>query len=160
MKYATALGLIGITTAIALPASLDGTVRTLPTNWAFEISSLRGPGCPDSGKDDSGPARTTRLTYGQNTVDGSEIYYWFIAYPWLRVDLAQGHDHTWCEATIAYKEFEDIEGKVEGDKYKLRLHKNGTKGIMTYDLEEGVTSSWNFAYQQADGKEVSHRSIS
>jgi hypothetical protein len=151
MKYATAtLALLGLTTA--LPASSDGPVRTLPANWKFEIASLRGPGCPDQGKDGS-VARTTRLTFGSNTVDGSEIYYWFIAYPWLRVDLAAGHDHTWCQATIKYTEYKDPESSKEGEEYKLRLHKNGTKGIMTYDLEEGVKAYWDFAYMDGE-KEV------
>ncbi|KAF1935235.1 hypothetical protein EJ02DRAFT_416116 [Clathrospora elynae] len=154
MNYATAfLGFLGLTTAIALPASSDDSGRTLPPNWSFGISALSGPGCPDQGKESSA-VRTTRLTFGKNTVDASEIYYWFIAYPWMRVDLAQGHDHTWCQVTIAYKEFADTNKKVEGGDYKLRLHKNGTRGIVTYGLEEGVKSYWDFAYQVSDGKEL------
>jgi hypothetical protein len=149
MKHTTtALTLLGL----AIPALSDGPIRTLPPNWAFEIAALRGPGCPDQGKDGT-LTRNTRLTFGSNTVDGSEIYYWFIAYPWLRVDLAKGQDHTWCQATIKYTEYKDLERKDEGEDYKLRLHKNGTKGIMTYDLEEGVKAYWDFAYMDGE-KEV------
>ncbi|KAF1834878.1 hypothetical protein BDW02DRAFT_588534 [Decorospora gaudefroyi] len=135
MKYAAAiLGLIGLSTAVALPA--DDPERILPPNWTFEIEHLKGPGCPDQGNEGS-DGRITRPTYGSNTVDGSEIYYWFIAYPWMRVDLAEGPSHTWCEATIKYTEYKDTEKTEEGEDYRLRLHKNGTRGIMTYDLDAG-----------------------
>jgi len=154
MKFATALGLIGLTTAVAVPASSSDGVRTLPGGWEFTINQLRGPGCPDTGKVDSPTGRTTRLTYGSNTVDGSEIYYWFIAYPWMRVDLAEGHNHQWCEVTVGYKEYTDYANKVEAADYQLRLHKNGTQAIFTYDLEEGVTTYWDFYYKQADGTEL------
>ena len=39
--------------------------------------------------DGAGNERHTRLTYGQNTMDGSDIYRWFIAYPSLRVELGK-----------------------------------------------------------------------
>jgi hypothetical protein len=149
MKYTTtALALLDL----AVPALSDGPIRTLPPNWSFEIASLRGPGCPDQGKNGT-VARVTRPTFGSNTVDGSEIYYWFIAYPFLRVNLAEGHDHTWCQATIKYTEYKDVDRTGEGDDYRLRLHKNGTRGIMTYDLEEGVKAYWDFAYMNGDGSD-------
>ena len=149
MKYTTtALSLLSLTAA--LPSPSDGPIRTLPPNWSFTLASLRGPGCPDQGKNGT-LSRTTRPTFGSNTVDGSEIYYWFIAYPWLRVDLAAGHDHTWCQATVQYTEYKDVEKREEGEEFRLRVHKNGTKGIMTYELEEGVKAYWDFAYLEGDG---------
>ncbi|EMD92768.1 hypothetical protein COCC4DRAFT_139912 [Bipolaris maydis ATCC 48331] len=146
MKYTTAaLSLL----ALSFP-SLCTPQRILPPNWSFTLSSFFGPGCPDTGK--TNPLiRTTRPTHGTNTVDGSEIYYWFIAYPWLRVDLAAGPRHTWCEATVAYKEYAGTTGRVEADKYRLRLHKNGTKGLLTYKLDEGVRVYWDFAYYEGEG---------
>jgi hypothetical protein len=118
--------------------------RILPLNWKYTISSLRGPGCPDLGADPE-VQRTTRLTYGQNTMDGSEIYYWFIAYPHLRVDLAST-THSWCETELQYNEYKDLEGKEESDEYRLRVHKNGTRVIATYELDEGVSAKFRFEY--------------
>ncbi|CAG5178744.1 uncharacterized protein ALTATR162_LOCUS8854 [Alternaria atra] len=147
MRYTTtALALVGLTTTLAQPNPL----RILPPNWSFTISSIRGPGCPDSGKNGTF-SRTTRPTFGSNTVDGSEIYYWFIAYPWMRVDLENGPRHTWCETTLSYKEYKDVDMIAEAEDYKLRLHKNGTKGIMTYELDEGVQVYWDFAYYVGEG---------
>ncbi|KAF2972557.1 hypothetical protein GQX73_g903 [Xylaria multiplex] len=134
MKSVLAASLFLLGLASALPAPSDGPVRILPTNWAFEITSLKGPGCPDFGIPD-GNDRHTRLTYGQNTVDGSEIYYWFIAYPSLRVDLGKT-DSTW--------------GGIEGEDYRLRLHKNGTKVISTYDIDSDVEATFSFKYLDAD----------
>lgn len=124
---AASLSLLGL--ACARPAATDDPVRILPYTWQYEITALKGPGCPDFGKpdyDESTHERHTRLTFGENTVDGSEIYYWFIAMPSLRVDLG-GTDSTWCEAELKYTEYKDAKGEVEGHDYRLRLHKNGTK---------------------------------
>ncbi|KAF2030785.1 hypothetical protein EK21DRAFT_100259 [Setomelanomma holmii] len=140
----TALGLVGF--AFALPA--PEVIRVLPTNWQYNISSLKGPGCPDFGADTQ-TAYATRLTYGQNTMDGSEIYYWFVAYPYLRVNLDE-EDHVWCETELSYIEFKDLDGKIKGDDYKLRLHKNGTRVIATYDLDEGVKATFKFTYDTGD----------
>jgi hypothetical protein len=134
--------LTSLTLATALPA--PGVLRTLPTNWQYRILSLSGPGCPDLGTP-SPTAYTTRLTFGQNTMDGSEIYYWFVAYPHLRVDLA-GTTHSWCETELAYNEYKDLDGKEESAEYRLRLHKNGTRVIATYELEEGVKAKFKFEY--------------
>jgi hypothetical protein len=118
--------------SLALPATAPtDPVRILPYNWEFNITSLKGPGCPDfaalqKSVETNVDAYTTRLTFGQNTVDGSEIYYWFIAYPYLRVELG-GAEETWCETEVLYREFKDGMDTVEGDDYRLRLHKNGTK---------------------------------
>jgi hypothetical protein len=140
---ATTLGLASL--AVALPALETRADRVLPTNWAFTIKSLKGPGCPDFGADPEAQ-RTTRLTYGQNTVDGSEIYYWFVAYPYLRVSLA-GEKHSWCETELSYKEYKDNAQKVPADDYRLRLHKNGTRVIATYDVEEGAKARLEVTYE-------------
>ncbi|ORY09240.1 hypothetical protein BCR34DRAFT_487655 [Clohesyomyces aquaticus] len=140
----SSLSLLGLTLAAALPQ--NSPVRTLPPNWSFTITSLSGPGCPDFGADPN-VRRSTRLTYGQNTMDGSEIYYWFVAYPYMRVNLT-GTTHTWCETTLEYKELADLDGKKEGEDYRLRLHKNGTAVIGTYELEEGVKATWSFEYEK------------
>src|SRR3954463_2573685 len=100
---AASLTLLGL--ASARPAPTDDPLRILPNNWQFEITSLKGPGCPDFGVPDSAD-RHTRLTFGQNTIDGSEIYYWFIAYPALRVELGKT-ESTWCETELQYSEFKD-----------------------------------------------------
>jgi len=152
MKYTTTtLALLGTTAISALPST--NPLRILPPNWTFEIESIRGPGCPDQGKNGS-ISRITRPTYGSNTVDGSEIYYWFIAYPWMRVDLTNGPRHTWCQTTVKYTEFVDKEKTELGEGYMLRLHKNGTRGIATFELEEGVTAYWDFAYGDVQDKKV------
>jgi hypothetical protein len=133
--------------------------RILPLNWKYTITSLSGPGCPDLGTDPEAQ-RTTRLTYGQNTVDGSEIYYWFIAYPSLRVDLA-GSQTSWCETELEYQEYSDLNQKVKADQYRLRLHNNGTKAIATYDLDAGVKATAKFTYHAGDDEVPSldaHRS--
>ncbi|KAG9189405.1 hypothetical protein G6011_06273 [Alternaria panax] len=115
------LSLVGFTTTLAQSDPL----RILPLNWSFAISFIRGPGCPKFGQNET-LSRTTRLTFGPNAVDGSEIYYWFVAYPWMR--------------------YKDVDKTAEAEEYKLRLHKNGTKGIMIYELDEGVQVYWDFSY--------------
>jgi hypothetical protein len=141
---ATTFGLVGLINALPAP----GVDRVLPLNWKYSITSLRGPGCPDFGKDPE-KQRTTRLTYGQNTMDGSEIYYWFVAYPNLRVNL-EDEDRSWCETELSYQEYKDLDGKVPTADYRLRLHKNGTRVIATYDLEEGVKATFKFTYDTGD----------
>jgi hypothetical protein len=152
MKYTTtSLSLLGLAAAASIPAPRD-IVRVLPRGWSFNITALSGPGCPDFGKDPNA-ARTTRLTFGQNTMDGSEIYYWFGAYPWMRVNLEKGEDSTWCETEISYFEYSNYTNEVPSEDYRLRLHKNGTREIATYDLEEGVKATFDFSYKVA-GKKV------
>jgi hypothetical protein len=145
------LGLAGLAATMPAPS----VERILPTSWQYKITSLRGPGCPDFGKDPE-VAYTTRLTYGQNTMDGSEIYYWFVAYPNLRVDL-DGTQHSWCETELSYEEFGDIAQKTKTDDYRLRLHKNGTRVIATYDLDKGVKATFKFEYD--DGSDDTVRSL-
>jgi hypothetical protein len=82
-------------------------------------------------------------------MDGSEIYYWFVAYPYLRASLA-GESHSWCETELAYKEYTDNAAKTPASDYRLRLHKNGTRVIATYDLEQGVKATFKFAYDAGD----------
>jgi hypothetical protein len=147
MKSAISIALGLTSLAAALPAA--GVERVLPLGWQYKITALRGPGCPDFGQEDgANGARTTRLTYGQNTMDGSEIYYWFLAMPHLRVAL-DGDDHSWCETELSYEEFGEG-GKGKADDYRLRLHKNGTRVIATYDLEKGVKATFKFAYDAGD----------
>jgi hypothetical protein len=146
------LGLVGFAIAAALPALNEEPVRTLPPSWLFKIKSLRGPGCPDFNVDPT-TAFTTRTTFGMNTVDGSEIYYWHIAYPYMHVDLA-GEDHLWCETEVSYTEFANYVDYTPGDAYRLRLHKNGTRMLATYELDEGVTANWEFTYELGSGKNV------
>jgi len=71
----------------------------------------------------------------------------------MRVDLQQGPGHTWCEATLSYKEYSDVGNTLEGEAYRLRLHKNGTRGLATYEMDEGVVGYWDFAYYEGEGKE-------
>jgi hypothetical protein len=140
---ATTVNLVSL--ALALPtssAASDDPVRILPYNWEFNITSLTGPGCPDfaalqESVETNVDAYTTRLTFGQNTVDGSEIYYWFIAYPYLRVELG-GTQETWCETEVLYREFKDGLDTVQGSDYRLRLHKNGTEVSTACPLKYGV----------------------
>jgi hypothetical protein len=150
MKSAIAMsfGLVGLAATMPAP-SVD---RVLPTNWQYKITALRGPGCPDFGKDPE-VSYTTRLTYGQNTMDGSEIYYWFIAYPHLRVNL-DDNEHSWCETELSYEEFGDLDRKTKTEDYRLRLHKNGTRVIATYDLEKGVKATFKFEYDDGDDNTV------
>ncbi|TRX96537.1 hypothetical protein FHL15_002809 [Xylaria flabelliformis] len=145
---AASLSLLGLVSA--LPAPSDDPVRRLPSYWTFNITSLEGPACPDFGHHDGADnIRSTRLTYGQNTVDGSEIYYWFIAYPALHVELGK-NESTWCEVELQYTEYKDLKGETEGEDYRLRLHKNGTKVISTYELDDNVKATFNFKYLDAD----------
>lgn len=148
------LGLLGLTAAVALPApDADPVVRILPPGWAFNITSLRGPGCPDFATP-SPTGYSTRLTYGENTMDGSEIYYWHVAYPYLRASLAD-IDHTWCETELSYTEYADIDNKKPAENYRFRLHKNGTRVLATYDLDAGVDVTWEITYDTGRGKDVS-----
>ncbi|CAI6334772.1 unnamed protein product [Periconia digitata] len=153
MKLYIALAAIpGISLAIPAPVPQSSDpVRILPPQWEFTLASYEGPGCPQpDGKD-----RETRLTYGQNTVDGSEIYYWFAAYPKIKAAVGDDVDeaHSWCETTIDYQEFTTYEKDKPAADYNFRLHKNASRIISTYDLEEGVTAEWKFSYK-INGKEV------
>ncbi|KAI0395239.1 hypothetical protein F5Y17DRAFT_208068 [Xylariaceae sp. FL0594] len=145
--------LLGPVSVFARPA--DTPVRVLPWGWKYEITALKGPGCSDFGKPDydENHDRHTRLTFGENTVDGSEVYYWYIAMPSLRVELgesaAAAAASTWCEAEIKYTELKDNAG-TEASDYRLRLHKNGTKAIAVYDLAEDVKATLSLTYLDAD----------
>jgi hypothetical protein len=146
MKSLLPILLTSLSLATALPA--PDVTRVLPVNWQYRITSLSGPGCPDLGADPTS-TYTTRLTYGQNTMDGSEIYYWFVAYPFLRVDLGSGATHSWCETELSYTEYADLDGKEESADFRLRVHKNGTRVGAVYELEEGVRARLSTVY---DGK--------
>lgn len=154
MKAFISLALLSAVSAIPAPQGSD-PVRILPYNWDFTITALNGPGCPDFGADPE-KAFATRPTYGQNTVDGSEIYYWFFAYPHLFASLEKGKDtaSSWCETTIKYREFKDSQRTVEASDYKLRLNKNGTMIMGTYELEEGTEAKWDFVYNAGEGSKV------
>lgn len=144
------LGLLGLSTALPAATEIE---RTLPAGWLYKISSLKGPGCPDFGADPE-KVFATRLTYGQNTMDGTEVYYWFVAYPHLHVDLAD-NDSSWCETELSYEEYSNYDAKTPSADYRLRLHKNGTRAIATYDLEKGVSAKIEFEYDAGKGEEVS-----
>lgn len=151
MKYTVAalLSLSSLVTALPTTQNPPQGIRILPPAWGFTITSLKGPGCPDFGADPE-VQRATRTTFGRNTVDGSEIYYWFVAYPYLRVELGL-NDHSWCETELKYTEYKDVKGEEEGEDYLFRLHKNGTSVIATYDLEEGMTAKFDFTYDVGEG---------
>ncbi|CAO2651569.1 Nn.00g041390.m01.CDS01 [Neocucurbitaria sp. VM-36] len=152
-SLATSLGLLGLATALALPApEVDPIVRTLPPNWSWNITSLRGPDCSDLGNPVANRFNT-RLTYGENTMDGSEIYYWHVAYPDLRASLTDT-DHSWCETELSYVEYMSLDEGEQADNYRLRLHKNGTKVLATYDLDAGVTARWEITYDTGRGDEI------
>ncbi|KAF2468333.1 uncharacterized protein BDR25DRAFT_232079 [Lindgomyces ingoldianus] len=139
--------------ASALPAPQSDPIRILPSWWKFDIIALRGPGCPDF---NTTAVYSTRPTYGSNTVDGSEIYYWHFAYPHMKASVGRdaSETSTWCETTLKYSELKDREGKELSGDYRLKLHKNGTEVLATYDLEEGVTAKWKFTYYPEDMDEV------
>jgi hypothetical protein len=132
-------------TALALPQA-NTPVRILPYNWAFNITALSGPGCPDFGQ--TAPPYVTRPTYGSNTVDGSEIYYWHFAYPHLRASVGpeKREASIWCETTLEYTELDKDGVKPAVPGYRLKLHKNGTAVIASYELEKGVEAEWKFTY--------------
>lgn len=150
MKSALASSFVLLSITAALPTEPD---RTLPPSWAYTISSLRGPGCPDFA-DPSNTAYNTRLTYGLNTADGTEIYYWHVAYPYLRVNLEDGKEHSWCETELQYKEYKSNANTVEGNDYRLRVHKNGTRLLATYDLEDGVKATFKAIYDAGDDEVI------
>jgi hypothetical protein len=141
--------------ASAVPASAAEPTRILPYNWQFELTDFFGPGCPDKGKKPEG--RQTRLTFGENTVDGSEKYNWFEAYPFMHgmVDANKNSSHTWCISTLSYVEHNDQKDATKAtEDYRLRLHKDGTEVIAHYDLDEGVQAEWYFFYIKEDYSEV------
>jgi hypothetical protein len=137
-------------TALALPSSpitSADPVRILPCSWNFTISALKGPGCPDFA--DVSQTFTTRPTFGMNTVDGSEIYYWHFAYPYIHLSVGaeKPEASTWCETTLAYTEQQDCGPDPAVDPaYRLKLHKNGTRMLALYELDEGVEAKWKFTY--------------
>ncbi|KAK4156096.1 hypothetical protein C8A00DRAFT_41367 [Chaetomidium leptoderma] len=135
-------------TALGLPSPIvaDPPVRILPFNWDFKITALDGPGCPDFGQ--VNPPFTTRPTFGSNTVDGSEIYYWHFAYPHFRASVGPETPEAsiWCETTLSYTELNSEGVAPEVPEYRLQLHKNGTEFLASYDLEEGVEAKWKVTY--------------
>ena len=138
--------------AAAIPAPVSPSVdRVLPPTWQFTILNQKGPGCePKEG-------RRSEVTYGSNTMDGSEIYHWYIAYPCMSGAVGPGVDdsktHTWCETTLSYTEWSDNQGMIPASNYRLRLNKNGTHMFARYDLEEDVTVKWKFQYFLGDDDE-------
>lgn len=148
-------------TALALPSASvvrDPGVRILPFSWRFNITALSGPGCPDFGATGM-PPFVTRHAYGRNTVDGSEIYYNYLAYPHIRASVGPDAPEAsiWCETTLSYTEH-DEEGPVEVPEYRFKLHKNGTSMIAVYDLEDGVVAEWKVTYY-TDGEEEVRRYV-
>lgn len=89
-------------------------------------------------------------------MDGSEIYYWYIAYPHLRASVGPGTPTatTWCETTLTYTELDQSGKAVVDPQYRLRLHKNGTAMLAKYDLDDGVRADWKFTYYPTDGDQV------
>lgn len=149
-SYLALLAFTGAT--FALPTASDPPLRILPNFWNYNLTSFRGPGCPTKS---DGPYET-RTTFGANTVDGSEIYYWYVAYPYMRasVDADNKEASVWCETTLKYTELDSTGTKPQAD-YRLRLHKNGTSMIADTNLEEGVTAKWTFTYYIEDDDDVS-----
>lgn len=146
--------LAGTTLGLPNPQTGDDqpTVRILPYTWNFNITALSGPGCPDFGS--TAPIHVTRPTFGSNTMDGSEIYYWHFAYPHLRASVGPGNPQAsvWCETTLDYAEMDSAGNAAAG--YRLKLHKNGTKVMALYDLDEGVEAQWTFTYYPVKNDKV------
>ncbi|KAF2191596.1 hypothetical protein K469DRAFT_736266 [Zopfia rhizophila CBS 207.26] len=152
----TTFALIGAAAAVPMPQEDPvGPVRILPSFWTFDMVNFTGPGCPDF---DSTKEVKTRPTFGMNTVDGTEIYYWHFAYPELRASIGPDVDregsHTWCETTLKYTEVENYDTKKPKADYRLKLHKNGTRMLANYQLDEGVQAKWGFTYYPEDEDEV------
>jgi hypothetical protein len=138
--------LVAAAVGLPNPQTTSDPIRVLPHSWRFNITSLTGPGCPDFGG--TGSVFSTRPTFGSNTVDGSEIYYWHFAYPSLRAAVGPGtvESSTWCETSLSYEELDRMRMLVPKPEYRLRMHKNGTAMIATYELEDGVMARWKFTY--------------
>ncbi|GAB1311375.1 Ubiquitin 3 binding protein But2 C-terminal domain-containing protein [Madurella fahalii] len=146
--------LVGMTYGLPNPSATDDPVRILPFSWRFDITALSGPGCPDFGQ--TVPPYVTRPTFGSNTVDGSEIYYWHFAYPHIRASVGPDTTEasTWCETTLSYAELDRSGAVVAEPEYRLKLHKNGTAVIASYDLEEGVEAKWKVTYYTDGESEI------
>ncbi|KAH8897522.1 hypothetical protein GQ53DRAFT_888060 [Thozetella sp. PMI_491] len=149
MRFHVALAAAISDMAVAHPISniSPDSMRILPLNWGFSIVQLEGPGCPNYGN--SPQAYVPRPTYGSNTVDGSEIYYWHFVYPQMRASVTPEEPvvSVWCETTVRYSEFNDKAAKEKPTAdFRLKLHKNGTEILATYDLEDGVEAEWQFTY--------------
>lgn len=151
LLFSTATLLTGV---LAIPTPSSDPIRTLPASWRFDIADLKGPGCPDLNRESGWK---TRHNYGQNTVDGTEIYFNVFAYPYLKASIAEGETSasTWCETTLKYVELADYkEGAPTAANYRLRPHKNGTIIGALYDLDEGVKADWKFTYYAPGDKTV------
>lgn len=156
LPLTSSLALLSTASALPTPDATADPLRILPSCWTFAITALSGPGCPDMHPAPIG--YNTRLTYGMNTVDGSEIYYWHVAYPYLRarVGADESDAHTWCETTLQYTELDGcLDTAKPAAEYRLRLHKNGTRMLAAYELERGVRVEWRFTYFPGEEGEVS-----
>lgn len=154
LRFQMAAALMGTAFGFPNPSAGDNPVRILPFSWLFNITALSGPGCPDFGQ--TTPPYVTRPTFGSNTVDGSEIYYWHFAYPHFRASVGPDNTETsiWCETTLSYVEL-DRSGEVAAEPgYRLKLHKNGTAVLASYDLDEGVEATWKVTYYTGEESEV------
>ncbi|KXX73613.1 hypothetical protein MMYC01_209793 [Madurella mycetomatis] len=154
LRLQTVAAMIGTAFGLSNPSAVDSPIRILPFSWLFNITALSGPGCPDFGQ--AAPPYVTRPTFGSNTVDGSEIYYWHFAYPHLRASVGPNRTETsiWCETTLSYAEL-DKSGKVAVEPgYRLKLHKNGTAVLASYDLDDGVEVTWKVTYFTGEGSEI------
>jgi hypothetical protein len=141
--------------ASALPAPQDDPVRILPWNWSWDVISHHGPGCTDNATS----VEHTRPTFGSNTVDGSEIYYWHFAMPGMIASVGPGveENSTWCEITASYTERNNRDNATEiTSDYHLKMHKNGTEVLATYvPLDAGATAHWKFTYYTHDSEDAS-----
>jgi hypothetical protein len=154
-RFPVLAAVMGAAVARPSPVTADNPVRILPYSWNWEIAALEGPGCPDFGATE--PPRITRPTFGSNTVDGSEIYYWHFAYPHihLSVDAENPEASIWCETTLKYTELMQGGEPALNAEYLLKLHKNGTQMLATYELDEGVEAKWTFTYDTDGANKVS-----
>ncbi|RDL37293.1 uncharacterized protein BP5553_04726 [Venustampulla echinocandica] len=158
--FATVFCLFSAAAAIPATTPLEQTheadpVRILPYRWQWEMLKFHGPGCPDFG---SNASYATRPTYGQNTMDGSEIYLWYFAYPGIKAKIGPGVDesetYTWCHTELKYTENDNTYNQEPTANYRLRAHKNGTSIMANYQLDKGVTAEWKFTYYPEDADEV------
>ncbi|KAK3304772.1 uncharacterized protein B0T15DRAFT_558763 [Chaetomium strumarium] len=152
--FAALLGTTALARPNPTPPLPSNPVRILPYNWKYEIIALQGPGCPDAGPNSPEDYYHTRPTFGSNTVDGSEIYYWHFAYPHMRLAVeasssssSSSSSSIWCETTLRYTELTKTGAAPPAvPEYRLRLHKNGTAMIAAYELDAGVEAKWTFTY--------------
>ena len=128
----------------------------MPNNYKWTVTSIEGPGCPESAE----KLFPVQKVFGSST--GNDVWFEHVKYPSVvaQVTADDTQASSWCEATLKYTEFDvrknpdDLKDTDATKNYRLRANAADHFNVIAkYDIEEGITAQWAISYK-ADGKDA------